>query len=317
LSFVKINKSGVEMENKYDVVIIGGGPAGLAAGIYTARDRFSTLIIERAIIGGNITTTDDVENYPGFPEGITGFDLTAKMHEQATKHGAETIAANVSKVEISDAKKIVHTTEGDFTARALVIASGTERVKLNAPGEEELTGRGVSYCATCDGPFFKNKTVAVVGGGNAALSEALHLAKFASKVYLIHRRDAYRATVAVVEKIKAHDKIEPVLDAVVSKILGDSRVTGIEVTNVKTNTASTLELDGVFVAVGLSPNTDFVKGLVDMNRQGSIIINEKLETSVPGIFAAGDVRIDSVRQVVTAAGDGAHAAFNIREYLES
>jgi thioredoxin reductase (NADPH) len=175
----------------------------------------------------------------------------------------------------------------------------------------------VSYCATCDGPFFKNKTVAVVGGGNAALSEALHLAKFASKVYLIHRRDAYRATVAVVEKIKAHDKIEPVLDAVVSKILGDSRVTGIEVTNVKTNMASTLELDGVFVAVGLSPNTDFVKGLVDMNQQGSIIINEKLETSVPGIFAAGDVRIDSVRQVVTAAGDGAHAAFNIREYLES
>jgi len=164
------------MKNEYDVVIIGGGPAGLTAGIYTARDRFSTLIIERALIGGNITTTDDVENYPGFPEGITGFELTAKMHEQATKHGAETAYANISSIDLSGSDKIIHSSEGDFIAKALIIASGTERVKLNVPGEKEFTGQGVSYCATCDGPFFKNKTVAVVGGGNAAVYEAIHLA---------------------------------------------------------------------------------------------------------------------------------------------
>jgi thioredoxin reductase (NADPH) len=305
------------MSNEYDVVIIGAGPAGLTAGIYTARDRFSTLIIERGIIGGNITTTDDVENYPGFPEGITGFDLTAKMHEQATKHGAEVINANIDKLEVSGTKKIVHTSEGIFTARAVIIASGTERTKLNAPGEEELTGRGVSYCATCDGPFFKNKTIAVIGGGNAALSEALHLTKFAAKVYLIHRRDAYRATVAVVEKIEKNKKIEPILDTVVTKILGESKVSGIEIKNVKDGKTTNLDIDGIFIAVGLVPNTGFVKGMVEMDQQGSIIVNEKLESSLPGIFAAGDVRANSVRQVVTAAGDGAHAAFNIREYLET
>jgi thioredoxin reductase (NADPH) len=305
------------MSNEYDVVIIGAGPAGLTAGIYTARDRFSTLIIERGIIGGNITTTDDVENYPGFPEGITGFDLTAKMHEQATKHGAEVINANIDKLEVSGAKKIVHTSEGVFTARAVIIASGTERTKLNVPGEEELTGRGVSYCATCDGPFFKGKTIAVIGGGNAALSEALHLTKFAAKVYLVHRRDAYRATVAVVEKIEKNEKIEPILDTVVTKILGESKVSGIEIKNVKEDKTEHLDIDGIFIAVGLVPNTGFAKGMVEMDQQGSIIINEKLESSLPGIFAAGDVRADSVRQVVTAAGDGAHAAFNIREYLET
>jgi thioredoxin reductase (NADPH) len=304
------------MSNEYDVVIIGAGPAGLTAGIYAARDRFSTLVIERGIIGGNITTTDDVENYPGFPEGITGFDLTAKMHEQATKHGAEVINANIDKLEVSGTKKIVHTSEGQFIARAVIIASGTERTKLNAPGEEELTGRGVSYCATCDGPFFKDKTIAVVGGGNAALSEALHLTKFAAKVYLIHRRDAYRATVAVVEKIEKNKKVEPILDSIVTKILGESRVSGIEIKNVKDGKTANLDIDGIFIAVGLVPNTGFVKGMVEMDQQGSIIVNEKLESSLPGIFAAGDVRANSVRQVVTAAGDGAHAAFNIREYLE-
>ena len=305
------------MSNEYDVVIIGAGPAGLTAGIYTARDRFSTLVIERGIIGGNITTADDVENYPGFPEGITGFDLTAKMHEQATKHGAEVINANIDKLEVSGAKKIVHTSEGVFTARAVIIASGTERTKLNTPGEEELTGRGVSYCATCDGPFFKGKTIAVIGGGNAALSEALHLTKFAAKVYLVHRRDAYRATVAVVEKIEKNNKIEPILDTVVTKIIGESKVSGIEIKNVKEGKTTNLDIDGIFIAVGLVPNTGFVKGMVEMDQQGSIIVNEKLESSLSGIFAAGDVRANSVRQVVTAAGDGAHAAFNTREYLET
>jgi len=305
------------MNNEYDVVIIGAGPAGLTAGIYTARDRFSTLVIERGIIGGNITTADDVENYPGFPEGITGFDLTAKMHEQAIKHGAEVINANIDKLEVSGTKKIVHTSEGVFTARAVIIASGTERTKLNTPGEEELTGRGVSYCATCDGPFFKDKTIAVIGGGNAALSEALHLTKFAAKVYLVHRRDAYRATVAVVEKIEKNNKIEPILDTVVTKIIGESKVSGIEIKNVKEGKTTNLDIDGIFIAVGLVPNTGFVKGMVEMDQQGSIIVNEKLESSLSGIFAAGDVRANSVRQVVTAAGDGAHAAFNTREYLET
>jgi thioredoxin reductase (NADPH) len=305
------------MKNEYDVVIIGGGPAGLTAGIYTARDRFSTLIIERALIGGNITTTDDVENYPGFPEGITGFELTAKMHEQATKHGAETAYANISSIDLSGSDKIIHSSEGDFIAKALIIASGTERVKLNVPGEKEFTGQGVSYCATCDGPFFKNKTVAVVGGGNAAVYEAIHLAKFASKVYLIHRRDAYRATVAVVEKLQSNPRIVPVLSSIVARINGETRVSSIEIKNVKDGSVSNLELDGVFISVGLSPNTEFVKSLLDLDKQGSIKVNERLESSIPGIFAAGDVRIHSIGQVVTAAGDGAHAAFHIRKYLES
>jgi len=303
------------MVKKYDVVIVGGGPAGLTAGLYAARDRFQTLILERAVIGGNITNAEEVDNYPGYPEGISGFDLTARMHEQATKHGAETINADVTAVEVDDGFKYIRTSEGDFQAGAVIIASGTERVKLGVDGEKEFTGRGVSYCATCDGPFFKGKTVAVVGGGNAALYEALHLSKFAARVYLIHRRNAYRATMAVQEKIHQKPVIEPVLSAVVSRIKGGSKVSTLEITSKVDGKVTELEVDGVFVSVGLSPNTSFLKSILELDGHGSIKVDEKLQTSVSGFFAAGDVRAHSIRQVVTAAGDGAHAAFHVREYL--
>jgi len=303
------------MAKKYDVVIVGGGPAGLTAGLYAARDRFQTLILERAVIGGNITNAEEVDNYPGYPEGISGFELTAKMHEQATKHGAETISADVNAIEIAGGVKHISTSEGGFQSGAVIIASGTERVKLDVDGEKEFTGRGVSYCATCDGPFFKGKTVAVVGGGNAALYEALHLSKFAAKVYLIHRRDAYRATMAVQEQIQQNAVIEPVLSAVVSKIKGGSKVNALELSSTTNKKVFELEVDGVFVSVGLTPNTSFVKSVLELDSHGSIKVDEKLQTSVSGIFAAGDVRAHSIRQVVTAAGDGAHAAFHVREYL--
>lgn len=303
------------MVKKYDVVIVGGGPAGLAAGLYAARDRFRTLILERAVIGGNITNAEEVDNYPGYPEGISGFDLTAKMHEQATKHGAETISADVTGMNIDGGVKKISTSEGDFQAGAVIIASGTERVKLEVAGEKEFTGRGVSYCATCDGPFFKGKTVAVIGGGNAALYEALHLSKFAAKVYLVHRRDAYRATMAVQEKIQQNPVIEPVLRAVVSNIKGESKVGSLELRTTDSNKVFELPVDGVFVSIGLSPNTSFVKSVLELDSHGSINVDEKLQSSISGVFAAGDVRAHSIRQVVTAAGDGAHAAFHVREYL--
>ncbi|MBN1368885.1 MAG: thioredoxin-disulfide reductase [Dehalococcoidaceae bacterium] len=305
------------MAKKYDVVIVGGGPAGLTAGLYAARDRFQTLIIERAVIGGNITNAEEVDNYPGYPEGISGVELTAKMHEQATKHGAETLSADVNSIEIIDGIKHIRTSEGDFQAGAVIIASGTERAKLEVEGEKEFTGRGVSYCATCDGPFFKGKKVAVVGGGNAALYEALHLSKFAAKVYLIHRRDAYRATMAVQEKMKQNPVIEPVLSAVVSKIRGGDKVSALELSGTGDGKIFELEVDGIFVSVGLIPNTSFVKSVIELDGHGSIKVDEKLQTSASGIFAAGDIRSHSIRQVVTAAGDGAHAAFHVREYLEA
>jgi len=305
------------MVKKYDVVIVGGGPAGLTAGLYAARDRFQTLIIERAVIGGNITNAEEVDNYPGYPEGISGIELTAKMHEQATKHGAETLSADVNAIEVADGIKHMSTSEGDLQAGAVIIASGTERAKLDVDGEKEFTGRGVSYCATCDGPFFKGKKVAVVGGGNAALYEALHLSKFAAKVYLIHRRDSYRATMAVQEKIKQNPVIEPVLSTVVSKIKGGLKVNALELSGTGDGKIFELEVDGVFVSVGLLPNTSFIKSILDLDGNGSIRVDEKLQTSARGIFAAGDIRSHSIRQVVTAAGDGAHAAFHVREYLEA
>ena len=305
------------MTSRYEVIIIGAGPAGLTAGIYAARDRFSTLIIEKTAVGGNIINAEEVDNYPGYPEGISGFDLTSKMHDQATQHGAETLSADVTGLTFSGSEILLQAGDDTLTARALIIASGTERIKLKVPGEAEFTGRGVSYCATCDGPFFKDKRVAVIGGGNAALYEALHLTKFASRVTLIHRRDAFRATRAVQERVAGNKNIEILLDTVVDSIAGESRVSHINLKNAKSDAASTLETDGVFVAAGLIPNTRFLQEKVKLDNKGSVIVDEKLESSVKGIFAAGDVRIHSIRQVVTAAGDGAHAAFHVREYLEN
>jgi len=304
------------VNKEYDVIIIGGGPAGLTAGIYTARDRLNSLLIEMGIIGGKITEAELVDNYPGFPKGVSGIELTKLMHEQATKYGLKTIFAEVTSLKIKGGQKIIKTTDGDFIARAVIVAGGSERGKLGIPGEKEFTGKGVSYCATCDGPFFKDKTVAVVGGGNAAIYEALHLTKFASKVTVIHRRDRLRATVVVQEKAFAEPKIEFLLSTVAKAIEGKDFVQKLKLQNVKTEKQSTLEVAGVFMAVGLKPNTEYLKNTLPLDEGGHIITDEQMKTKIPGIFAAGDIRSNSIRQTVAAAGDGAIAAISAKDFIE-
>ncbi len=303
------------MDNSYDVIIIGGGPAGLTAGLYAARARLSTLLIERAIPGGQIVNAELVENYPGFPEGVSGYELGQLMYAQATKFGLETLAEEVTGIELRDKVQVVKTTDGDYTTRSLIIASGSELNKLGVPGEKEFTGRGVSYCATCDGALFKDEVVAVVGGGNAAIEEALFLTRFVSKVMVIHRREELRAAKVLQERAFANPKIEFVWDSVVEAIKGDDAVSGLEVKNVKTGEVSSLNVTGVFIYVGFHPNTDFLKGFLPLDSVGNIPVNDQMETEIPGVFAAGDLRSNSARQVVTAVGDGATAALSAERYL--
>jgi thioredoxin reductase (NADPH) len=300
---------------KYDVIIIGGGPAGLSAGIYTARARLSSLLIEKGAIGGQIINAALVENYPGFTGGISGIDLTQAMHQQATKFGLETLAAEVIGIVVDGRQKTVRTAQGDFTATAVIIAGGSERQKLGVPGEAEYTGKGVSYCATCDGAFFRDKKVAMVGGGNAAITEALDLTRFAARITVIHRRSELRATRILQEKAFAEPKIEFLWDTAVEEIIGETFVNKIRVRNVKTGKASVLSVDGVFVNVGSQPSTGYLKGLVTLDANSAIVTDEKLETSVPGLFAAGDIRSNSIRQVIGAAGDGAAAAVSAGKYI--
>jgi thioredoxin reductase (NADPH) len=302
-------------QKEYDVVIIGGGPAGLSAGIYTARARLSSLLVERGAFGGQIVNAERVENYPGFPEGISGFDLTQFMHQQATGFGLETITAEVNGIDINGEQKVVKTSQGYFAARAVIVASGSERQKLGVPGEAEFIGKGVSYCATCDAAFFREKLVAVVGGGNAAITEALELTKFASKITLIHRRNQLRATQIMQERAFAEPKIEFLWDTVVEEIVGETFVNQLSIRNVKTGQKSNLDVSGVFVAVGFKPNTDYLKGMLPLDDAGAIVTNDRMETGVTGILAAGDIRSGSIRQVIAAAGDGATAAVYAERYI--
>jgi len=296
------------INNNYDVIIIGGGPAGLSAGLYASRARLTSLLIERGLVGGLITESELVENFPGFPEGISGLDLGQLMHQQATKYGLETLLAEVTGIELSGKQKVVKTTKGDFIAKAVIIASGSERLKLGIPGEEEFTGKGVSYCATCDAAFFRELPVAVVGGGDTAIIEALHLSKFASKVTVIHRRHQLRATRILQEKAFSEPKVEFQWDSIVEEIEGRDSVKRIRLRQVKTGEKSALDVAGVFISVGIKPNTAYLKGTLALDAAGFIITNERMETEIPGIFAAGDVRYHSARQAITAAGDGATAA---------
>ncbi|MFC2039071.1 thioredoxin-disulfide reductase [Chloroflexota bacterium] len=302
-------------KSSYDVIIIGGGPAGLTAGIYTARARLSSLLIEKMLIGGQITNTDQVENFPGFVEGISGMDLTQKMHQQATRFGLETITAEVIGLEVKDDLKTVKTSEGDYTAGVVIIAGGSKQQRLGVPGEAEYTGKGVSYCATCDAPFFTDQPVAVVGGSDAALTEALHLAQFASKVVVIHRRDQLRATAILQERAFAESKIEFLWDSVVEKVNGEVFVTNLEINNVKTGQKSSLEVAGVFVSIGFQPDTGYLNGIIPLDSAGHIVTDEKTATDIPGIYAAGDIRSNSARQAITAAGDGATAAVHAHKFL--
>lgn len=299
---------------KRELVIVGGGPAGLTAAIYGRRAGLDVLVLEKGMAGGQITITAEIENWPGIPM-ISGEELARAFREHAEKFSPEFREAEVKKVSMEAGKKVVATDKGDIEAEAVIIATGASFRKLGCPGEAEFTGRGVSYCAVCDGAFFEDQVIAVVGGGNTAVEEADYLTRFASKVYIIHRRDSFRADRAVVEKAMANPKIEPVWNSVVERIKGTDMVEGIVLKNVKTGETSELPVAGVFVFVGMNPNCDFVKGLVETKDGGWIVTNEMLETSVEGVFAAGDVRDKFLRQVVTAAGDGAIAAMAAYSYI--
>jgi thioredoxin reductase (NADPH) len=300
---------------EYEVVIVGGGPAGLTAGLYTSRARRTSLLIEKQLVGGLITTAGWVENFPGFPEGIAGLELGELLHKQATRYGLETIIAEVSGIKLNGEQKVIATTEGEFAARAVIIASGSERSKLGIPGEEEFTGRGVSYCATCDAAFFAEQPVAVVGGGDAAVNEALDIVKYISKAFIIHRRDKMRASRILQERAFAEPKIDIRWNTVVDEIEGTNAVKQLNLRDTVTGEKTTLAVSGVFIAVGFKPNTDFLKGLVSLDDAGQIVTNEHLETKITGIFSAGDVRSGSGRQAITAAGEGATAAIYADRYL--
>lgn len=298
----------------YDVVIIGGGPAGLTAGIYARRAILKTLLIEKLGIGGQIIITDLIENYPGYLE-ISGGELAGKFEEHAKKFGLETrIMAEVSGIEDRGDIKVIKTAEGDIEAKAVIIASGTTPKKLGVKGEAEFTGKGVSYCATCDGYFFRDKVVVVVGGGDSAITEAIFLTKMVKKVIIVHRRDALRAEKINQEHAFANPKISFVWDSVVAEIAGTKTVEKVIVKNVKTNALSEIKADGVFIYVGLIPNTGFAD--VEKDERGFIVANDRMETSVKGIFAAGDCRVTHLRQIATAVGDGAIAAVSAEKYVE-
>ncbi len=300
----------------YDVIVIGGGPAGLTAGLYTSRSRLKTLLIENGLLGGQMTTTELIENYPGFPQGINGDELSRLMEEQAKRFGLEVIGEQAVEVKLEGDQKIVKTEEGSYQCQALIVCTGTEYRKLGVPGEKEFAGRGVSYCATCDGAFFRDNQIVVVGGGDSALTEALYLTKFVKEVTIVHRRDAFRGTKIYQERVFSNPKVRVLWNSVIEAINGDTIVKSIRVRNVKTGEISDHSIEGVFLFVGLVPRTQFLEGLVRMGEEGYIFTDENCETSVKGIFAAGDCRRKLVRQIATAVGDGATAGCSAEKYIE-
>ncbi len=305
------------MAKKYQLIIVGGGPAGLTAGLYGARAGLKVLLIEKEVIGGQIANADWVDNYPGFPKGISGFELVQLIQQQAMNHGLETMSGEVTGLTSGYGNNMVITTEGDFIAQAVIIAGGLQFRKLEVPGESEFMGKGVSYCATCDGPLFRDKTVAVIGGGDTAVIDALSLSKFASLVKVVHRRNQLRAGKVLQRKAQADPKIEFIWDSVVTEVKGEKKVTDLVLKNTQNGTISLLAVDGVFVAIGLIPNTEYLRGVLPLDEWGYIITTELMETTVPGIFAAGDIRHNSVKQAIAAAGDGAVAALSAEKFVGS
>ncbi|HBD06872.1 MAG TPA: thioredoxin-disulfide reductase [Syntrophobacteraceae bacterium] len=302
----------------YDMVIIGGGPAGFTAGLYAARSRLKTLLVERMGFGGQLLTYEKVENYPGFPEGITSFALVELFTSQAFRFGLESRNGEVVGLDLAGPVKLVRLADGQLKARTIIIATGCTPRKLGVPGEVELTGRGVSYCAVCDGPFFRDQDVAVVGGGDTAVEEAIYLTRFARRVYLIHRRDRLRAVQVVQEQALRNDKIQPVWDTVVTEIHGGPQ--GVEALTMHDKVSGKTErlpANGVFVFVGMNPNTGFLPSGLERDAAGFVVTDGDMVCSIPGVFAAGDVRSKSLRQIVTAVGDGATAAYNAERYLEA
>lgn len=303
--------------SEYDLVIAGGGPAGLTAGLYAARARIRTLLVEQMAIGGQAASTYMIENYPGFPRGISGPDLVQAMEEQARKFGLEILYGGINRLQAQGQLWEVCLEDRKLITKTFIAATGVQPLKLGIPGEEELKGRGVSYCATCDGPFFRDQEIAVVGGGDSAVDEALYLTRFAKKVYLIHRRNTLRAEKILQERALQNEAIEILWDTVVLRVKGNSAVEGLEVKDLKTQMARPLSVKGVFFYVGLRPLTDFLRWVVELDDQGYVITGAEMATSAPGIFAAGDVRQKALRQLTTAVGDGAIAAYSALRYLEN
>lgn len=299
----------------YDLIIIGAGPAGLSAAVYAARAELDFIVIEGSMMqGGQILTTYDVDNYLGLP-GIGGFDMGMKFAEHAKKLGVSFVTENVVSMEVHGDVKSVKTDKNTYETKTIIIATGAVHKKAGIPGEAEFTGKGVSYCATCDGAFFKNKVTAVVGGGDVAVEDALYLSRMCGKVYLIHRRDEFRAAKSLVKKARETDNIEFVLDSVVEKIEGENKVRSINIRSKKSATIKTLEVDGVFFAVGMQPVTAFVDKNIEMNEAGYIIAGEDCATNIPGVYAAGDIRTKQLRQIITAAADGANAVTSVEKYI--
>lgn len=299
----------------YDMIIIGSGPAGLAAAIYGQRAKLSVLMIEKQpMSGGQILNTYEVDNYPGLP-GIGGFDLGSKFRAHADTLGAVVISEDVLSVTLDGPVKKVKTTAAEYESRTVILATGAVHRKLGVPGEDELGGMGVSYCATCDGAFFREKDVAVVGGGDVALEDALFLARASRKVYLIHRRDEFRGAKVLQERVLAAENIEVIWDSKVEKIEGAEQVEALSIFNMKKEERSRLAVSGVFIAVGIQPNSKMFQGMLDMDEGGYIRAGESCETSIPGVYAAGDVRTKQLRQIITAASDGANAVTSAERYL--
>jgi thioredoxin reductase (NADPH) len=300
----------------YDVIIVGAGPAGMTAAIYTTRAGYKTLIVDKAAPGGQASNTDLIENYPGFPDGVSGPELMMKFYEQAGNLGAQYSFENITELKLEgDVEKVI-TPSNTYEARAVIIATGARPLTLGVPGEDKFIGKGVSYCATCDGFFFKGKNVVVVGGGDTAVQEALYLTKICSKVTLIHRRDQLRATKILRDKILANEKVEVIWDTVVEEIIGENQVEGVRIHNLKTGEKSILPTEGVFVFIGYLPNSDFLSSPIELDQRGYIISDSGLRTNIPGVFVIGDVRQKAIRQVATAVGDGAQVVVALSEYLE-
>lgn len=303
------------MKNNYDVIVIGGGPAGYTAALYTVRAGLSTLVIEKLYAGGQINETTQIDNYPGFPDGIDGFTLGQKLQQGAQRFGAETKNTEVVAVKLQGSEKVVETLDGIYRARAVVVATGAGHKHLGLAKEQELVGKGVAYCAACDGNFYRGKTVAVVGGGNSAAADALLLSRIAAKVILIHRRDSLRATKIYHEPLKERENVEFRWNSKVTELLHEEKLTGVKIQNVLTGQEEDIAVDGVFISIGRKPATELFAGELALDEGGYIIAGESTQTEVPGVYAAGDVRTKKVRQIITAAADGASAAHHIEEYL--